>query len=104
MKACFGLLIVFGLGISTILGISSILDANGYTTVFITVVKLIGIAIIIAIPIFLIRSRNSDGDNKLEAIGSPIASILNFATGAYTSPTGRISLLLIIIINILLWK
>lgn len=104
MKAFFGFLIVFGLGILTLLSISNILEVNGYTTVFITVVKVISIAIIVAIPPILIFSRNSEGGNRLESLGAPAAKIMLFVAEAYTTPTGGICLLLIVLINILLWK
>lgn len=106
MNFAIGFIIIFGSGIALMLGVGSYLENIGYSDNQVLIAKfLIGI-IVIAIPPLLLffGGRNHDGDNKLEELGKPVTSLASLVGYSLSSPTSLIIFLLILIVNILVWK
>lgn len=105
MKFALGFTIIFVFGICIILGIAEVLTNQGYSELQITIAKGILLMVLISIPPILLwfGGRNNNGENKIEQIGSPIDSLFT-AMASIATPTFIIIFLLIIIVNILVWK
>lgn len=105
MNFFFGFITVFSLGTSLILAMSSLLKYYGYTDTKLLIAKIILVVILISIPpVLTFFGRNEYGETPLERIGKPITAFVTYVRVSHTSTTSLITLLLIIIINILIWK
>lgn len=106
MNFAIGFIIVFGGGIALMLGVGSYLENNGFSENQVLMAKMLIGIIVISIPPLLIffGGRNHDGDNKLEELGKPITSFASLVGYSLSSPISLIIFLLILIVNILVWK
>lgn len=102
MKGFIGFTIIFIIGIVSIFGLGSFLEINGYSQKEILIYSSILAFIIISIPPLLLffGGRNDQGENKLEELGKPVT----FLASSLLNPTSAIIFLLVIILNILIWK
>lgn len=104
MKRAIGAIIVLLCGLVTIIGFGNLLTDMGYSGLIIYTVKIVGVIIVIATPLFLIFSKNSRDEDKLGAIGGPVVRFFDLIGASLSSTVGLTSLILIIILNIFLWK
>lgn len=106
MNFAIGFMIIFCSGIALMLGVGSYLENSGYSDNQVLIAKFLIAIIFIAIPPLLLffGGHNSDGDNKLEELGKPVTSFASFVGYSLSSPTSLIIFLLILIVNILVWK
>lgn len=105
MNYSIGFLIVFSIGVPLIIAVSSLLEKYGYTDTQLLIAKIILVLILTSIPPLLtFFGRNDDGETPLERIGKPITSFGSLLGRVFSPSTSLITLLLIIIINILIWK
>lgn len=105
MNFVVGGLIVFAFGIALMLSIGIFLQDSGYSQNQVLIAQFITCFIVISIPpILLIGGRDHNGDNKLEQLGKPVTFLASLIGHSLSSPTSIIIFLLIIIVNILVWK
>lgn len=106
MNFIIGFIIIFGGGIAIMLGVGVSLENSGYSNNQVLMAKFIIAMIVIAIPPLLIfmGGRNQDGENKLEELGKPVTFFGSLVGSSLSNPTTLIVFLLIIIINVLIWK
>lgn len=101
-----GFMIIFGGGIGLMLSVGSYLEDISYSENQVLLAKFLIAIVVIAIPPLLLffGGSNHDGDNKLEQLGKPITSFASLVGYSLFSPTSLIVFLLILIVNILVWK
>ena len=106
MNFFIGFLIVFACGMASIFGLGVFLESKGYSENEILIYRAILAFIVISIPPLLIffGGHNHSGDNKLEELGKPVTSFASIVGHSLSSPTSLIIFLLVIVLNVLLWK
>lgn len=105
MNFFFGFIIVFSVGISLILSLSTVLKDYGYTETQLIIVRFfLVLTLTSVVQLLTFFGRNEYGETLLERIGKPITSFILLLRRSLSSRSTLITLLLIIIINILIWK
>lgn len=105
MKFAIGFSIIIFFGIAVIVGIVGLLTGYGFSELELTIAKLILIVVLLAIPPILLffGGNSSQGDNRIEQIGKPVKNAIT--TIAHFSSTNLIIIvLLLVILNVLIWK
>lgn len=105
MNFLIGFIIVFAVGVAAVLGAGHILEIEGFSEKEILIGKAVVIFIVISIPpILVIFGRKSNGETQLEQIGKPVTSLASLVAHSLSNPINIIIFLIIIIINISVWK
>lgn len=100
MNFIIGIIIIFGCGILAILGLRPLLENNGWTETQTTIALFAVMFVVIAIPPILITI----GKGGIERIGKPFTSFGKMFGNFYFTPVGLVILILILILNVLVWK
>ncbi|HCA5183469.1 TPA: hypothetical protein MW242_003103 [Acinetobacter baumannii] len=104
MNFAIGFFIVMLVGMGVVVGVGQYLELKGYSENYILIAKILVAVLVICIPPLLaFTGRDYRSGNNLEKVGKPITGFFSF-TGKALASMGLTTILLLIIINILIWK
>lgn len=100
----FGFFVIIGSGATAMVALRPMLESGGYSQTQIMICLIVLMMVVISIPPLLLRMDNGSSENKLESIGKPFTLFGFLFSRAFLNPIGIITLLLIVIVNILVWR